>query len=116
MFGLDAQIEYIKIDIDYSTLKNVKAVIIGGHERWQAKMKDLLPNFIFIHIDMVNFDVSMFDSVEFIFIYTNYLTHSIYYKAMDYVRGSDIKVHYLKQQNIDLVLKDIQLFVTEDMC
>ncbi len=45
-------------------LGNVRGLIAGGHERWQQRMKTLLPNFSFLHTDVLNFDPSLFRSVN----------------------------------------------------
>lgn len=104
IFTLDSQEDFIEEKFDLDILKNYKAVIIGGHEKWQQKMKRLLPDFIFIHPDSLNFDTKLLDSVDHIFIYTNYLNHGIYYKVMNHIADKDIKVEYLSQQNENKVL------------
>lgn len=108
MFSLDRQEEYnIKEEIDMEFLRNYKSVIIGGHEKWQQRMKELLPNFIFIHPDQTNFDTKILENIDIIFIYVNYLNHGIYYKVMSAIEGKNIKVAYLNQQNEDKVLQEI---------
>lgn len=108
MFCLDAEIEYKEIDIEYERLKGIKAAILGGHERWQAKMKQTLPECIFIHTDMLNFDLNILNNVNDIFIYVNYLNHAMYYKVMDYIKGKNKNIYYLNQQNEKFVLMEIQ--------
>lgn len=108
MFNLDRQEEYtVQEEVDMEFLKKYKAVLIGGHEKWQQRMKELLPNFIFIHPDQANFDTKILDSVDIIFIYVNYLNHGIYYRAMNAIEGKNVKVAYLNQQNEEMVLKNI---------
>nr|WP_294487031.1 hypothetical protein [uncultured Anaerosporobacter sp.] len=108
VFRLDSQVSYKETDIDYSRLKQLNAVIIGGHERWQAKMKESLPKCTFIHTDMNNFDVNILNSVNDVFFYVNYLNHPIYYKVINYIRGKNKKIHYLNQQNEKLILMEMQ--------
>jgi hypothetical protein len=108
VFRLDSQVAYKEIDIDYSRFKKLNAVIIGGHERWQAKMKEILPKCTFIHASMVNFDVNILNSVSDIFFYVNYLNHPIYYKVINYIQGKSKNIHYLNQQNEKLVLMEMQ--------
>lgn len=64
MFNLDSQTEYIEQELDYIKLKSIKAVIIGGHEKWQQRMKELLPNVTFIHPDQASFDLSLLNDVH----------------------------------------------------
>lgn len=115
MFNLDRQTEYKEeLHIDYDKLKSIKAVIIGGHEKWQQRMKDLLPGITFIHPDQASFDLSLLDGVP-VFFYVNYLNHSMYYRAVEYLRGKG-KIHYINQSNESLVLKQIwDLLSKEDV-
>jgi len=108
VFSLDAQIEYKEIYIDYTALKKVETVIIGGHERWQARMKELLPMCVFINTNMINFDLNILNSFDTVFFYVNYLNHSIYYRVIEYIKNKDININYINQQNEKLVLLDIQ--------
>lgn len=107
IFNLDKEEDYIEEEPNLEELKDYKAVIVGGHEKWQQRMKELLPNFIFIHPDNLNFDTKLLDKVSIVFIYTNYLNHSIYYKVMNYISGKGTRVSYLNQQNENLILKNI---------
>lgn len=108
LFSLDQQEEYMEEEsYNLDELKNYKAVLIGGHERWQARMKELLPECIFIHPDNKAFDVRILENISTIFIYTNYLNHAMYNKAMDYIANKDVKVRYIHQVNEKMVLSDI---------
>ena len=112
LFSLDRQEEYPDEDIDFEKLKQFKAVVIGGHERWQQRMKEYLPNFIFIHPDRVNFDIRLLDG-DIVFVYPNYLNHSMYYKLMAAIEGKDIKIVYINQQNENIALKFIYKTIIE---
>lgn len=105
-FSHDKKEDYKDAVVDFENLKNAKIIILGGHEKWQTKMKEHLPEAIFIHADMMNFDLSVVDNTEAIFIYANHLSHAIYYKLINYARGSK-KIFYLNSQNEKLALKDI---------
>lgn len=107
LFSLDKEEGFIEEKINPEELKNYKAVVIGGHEKWQQRMKELLPNFIFIHPDNLNFDIRLLDGIEIVFVYVNYLSHGIYYKVMSAIEGTNIKVAYLNRQNEDKVLQKI---------
>lgn len=107
MFSLDRQVEFTQVKISPDVLKECKGVIVGGHEKWQQRMKELLPNFIFIHPDNMNFDTRILDGIKILFVYVNYLNHALYYRVMSSIEGKNIKVAYLNQQNEDMVLKNI---------
>jgi len=108
LFSLDRQEEYQAEKVEFEMLKNYKAVVIGGHEKWQQRMKEHLPNFIFIHTDQLNFDFKLLDGVDTVFIYPNYLNHAMYYRIMSAIEGKRVKIVYLNQQNDEITLKHIQ--------
>lgn len=109
MFSLDKQEEYKEdTNLDISKLKNIKGVIIGGHQNWQNKLKEYLPSFKFISPEMLNFDTSILNNADIVFFYTNYLNHGIYYKVINEIRNKDIKLEYLKSNvNGNIVLQQI---------
>lgn len=115
VFSLDTEIEFKEAPIDYDGLKSSRLIILGGHERWQSKMKEYLPEGVFIHPDMMNFDLSLVDGAEAIFICVNYLNHSIYYRLMEYAKGKSKKIFYINRQNEKLVLMDMQKKLRENM-
>lgn len=117
IFSLDQQEEYkpASEDVSLEELKDYKAVVLGGHERWQAKMKELLPGFIFIHPDNKSFDLRILDGINTVFVYVNYLNHAIYERMMEAIQGTDIKIIYLNQQNEDIVLKQMYKAVKEKL-
>lgn len=92
---------------DIENIKSIKAVLLGGHEKWQAKMKEVLPNFIFIHPDNLNYDLRVLDNIDALFIYPYYLNHSIYYRTMESIAGKDIIIGYLNETNEERVLQAI---------
>ena len=106
LFNLDKEEEYIQQGKQRKDLSKIKAVILGGHEKWQTKMKELLPNFVFIHPDNVNFSKEIIENTDYLFVYANYLNHAIYYRAMGLVK--DAKICFLQQINEELVLDEIE--------
>lgn len=94
-------------EIDLSKLNNIKGLIIGGSDRWQQRMKVLLPNFKFIPTSAINFDTSIIKNVDIVFVYTNYLSHKIYYRLISAIKDTT-KIKYLNSNiNENLVLQQI---------
>ncbi|ENY8698279.1 hypothetical protein [Clostridioides difficile] len=97
-----------KVLIDESiNLKNIKAIIFGGHPNWILKMKDKLINFEFISADTINFNVNILDSYEYVFINTNYVGHAMYYKIIENL-NKDNKLRYINNVNADRAIEDIK--------
>jgi len=108
IFNLDKQEEFQDNNIiDLDKLKKEKAVLIGGHEKWQSKMKEFLPNFIFISPDSLNYDTKVLDDINIIFICIKPLSHAMYYKTINAIKHKDKKIVYINQQNENIVLKTI---------
>ena len=106
-FDREAELAEETAEVD---LSNVKAVVLGGHSRWQSRMKSLLPGFVFIPPDSDRFDTSLVKNADFVFVYANYLRHKIYYRAIQAVDRA--KIYFLSQQNEDLVLNEIRKVVS----
>lgn len=108
MFNLDKQEEYTLKERNFSKLQNVKGLVVGGHENWQRRMKELLPNFKFLHPDTLNIDISILDNVDIVLFYTNYLNHAMYYKVINEARKKNIKIAYISANtNENIVLQQI---------
>lgn len=115
IFSLDRQEDdYHDPLVDNEGLKNTKALIIGGHEKWQARMKELLPGFLFIHPDNKAYDLRILNSIDIVFFYVNYLNHAIYGRTVDAIAGRPIKIGYLNQANEERVLHNIKKFLKGD--
>ena len=116
LFSLDRQEEYEETSpYDLAELQNYKAVLVGGHEKWQQRMKELLPRFIFIHPDNAAFDVRLLDGVDTVLIYTQYISHAIYERVMSAIAGRNITVGFINQPNESLVLSDIARIIQRNL-
>lgn len=88
-----------------------RCVIIGGHESWVKAIKPLLPDVRFIS-SSENPNSGVILNAEVIWIQTNALGHSGYYKIMDIVRRNRIKVCYFSFASAE---KCAEQFALEDM-
>jgi len=96
---------------DYSYLKKVQVVFVGGHSNWQKKMKEFLPESIFIGADSVNFDLNLLKGT--IFINTTYIGHAMYYRVINSVTSSNCRLYYLNQVNIDICLAKVEKWLQQ---
>lgn len=80
-----------KIDFPYRT-KN-KIVSFGGHASWLKAMRKLLPDVRFIEPDRIP-DSSLIYHADVIWIQTNCLPHSVFYKLINLIRVHGKQVRY----------------------
>lgn len=112
IFNLDNKVEDISEPLttkDMEKINSINAVMVGGTLIWQKRMKVLLPNFKFIAPEALNFDITVLDSVDYIFIYTNYLSHAMYYKIM--ANAKNKKIFFIKTTNEERVLFQIKNYL-----
>lgn len=89
-------------------------IFIGGHSSLHHKLRDHLPNCRFIEVEDLNLDFSFIDSYSTIFVYTSYLSHSLYYKAMNALKRSDCEICYLANlTNVELIVNEMYTFMKE---
>jgi FtsZ-binding cell division protein ZapB len=93
-------------------LRGVRGVIAGGHERWQQRIRALLPHFTFIHTDVLNFDPQLFAGADVVFVHSGYVSHGFYYKVMSALRSfPDVILHYLHDTTPLRTLKEMSAAV-----
>lgn len=84
-------------NVDYDSLKNISGAVIGGHPRWQEKMKEQLPHFVYLSIDNINFDIDVLNKCDIVFINVRYMSHGLYYKVINAIRKNKKRVVYINQ-------------------
>ena len=61
-------------------LSEFKGVIVGGHENWHNRMKEILPDsWRFVHPDD-NINTQIIVGADIVFFYVNYLSHAVFKK------------------------------------
>ncbi|EGT4205778.1 hypothetical protein EPL64_14500 [Clostridioides difficile] len=106
-FMFNQQQEQYVITDESIDLKSIKAVIFGGHPNWILKMKERLINFEFISAEVINFDVNILNSYEYVFINTNFIGHAMYYKIIENLNKNN-KLRYINNINLDRAIEDIK--------
>ena len=103
--------EAAPVTVSFPYTSSKRAVIFGGHDSWVKAIKPLLDNVRFISpSEQPNTGVIMNAGV--VWIQTNALGHSSYYKIIDVIRKNDIKVCYFKYASAE---KCAEQFALEDM-
>lgn len=89
---LEVDVNNIEPHFPYSSKK--KIIIIGGHEKWINAMKRYIPNALYINPSSLNFDVTLIKNADVLWLQTNAMPHTIYYKIIDKARSSNIRIKY----------------------
>lgn len=86
--------------------EDFRGVVVGGHSRWQEKMREALPGFAFLGADG-NFDPSVVAGANMVFFFAPYLSHAAYDKAVAEARRSGVPVGYISSRNVELALREV---------
>lgn len=94
-------------------LKSLNILIMGGHQIWQNKLKELYPYFTYIDSDNINFDINITRNADIILFNTLHCSHSLYYKMKNNTNNglyeNKNKVTYIGSNNMgyfrDLITK-----------
>lgn len=87
--------------------KDIDGIIIGGHESWQRKMKNLLSDFQFIGGYQENFDTTILKDMDLIIFNTSYVSHAVYYKLREAIKGTAQKIIYVNSRGFSSSLMEI---------
>ena len=90
---------------NYSELKSLKAVFIGGRPAWQKKMKEFLPNATFIDTAVLHFDTGLLRNTD-VYVNTTYISHAMYNRVVENLPESST-LKFLNHDNIDLCLSSL---------
>jgi len=88
-------------------------LIVGGHPGWQKQMRDKLPDVNIVPADMLGFDPNNLGEIKLVVFNTAYLTHSMYYKIINFVRRNKIKVCYMTGQNVEIGIAQMYRVLNE---
>lgn len=97
-----------EINIDYiiNQLNELDIVVIGGNQNWINKIKEVLPNWIYIPADSINFDIKLLKN-KYILFNTDYVSHSMYYKVVENISKTKQLNFFSGVTNLDLSLRKI---------
>lgn len=83
-------------------------VVIGGNPQWVKKMEEVLPKAKFINFKYIKSHLNSIIKRDCIYLNVEYFNHPSYYKLLDSLNGTNVKVKYLKgYSNIERSVKEI---------
>lgn len=92
-----------------------RIVIVGGHSNWLSKMKKEFPNWIFVNPKASGTtDVSIVDKADYVYFFTDTISHSKYHQFMNVIRERKINCGYIHGVNIEKNIRDIYVDFEDD--
>lgn len=88
--------------------RDVRVVVVGGHERLHAKLRKILPQAVFLHPDRSQFAPEVFASADCALFCAGYCSHKLAWRAAQEVRKHGVRAGYTDHVNVDQVLDDLR--------
>lgn len=89
-------------------ISDKKIAIIGGHQNWHNKLKKIFPEWTYIYMDeFKSVTTNMLEHHDFVFFYSDYLSHKSYNKCVAMLRENNIPFGYLHGVNIDITIRQV---------
>ena len=85
-----------------------RTVVFGGHSSWLKAIRPLLPNVRFIE-PSAQPNTGLILNADVVWIQTNALSHSSFYKIIDLVRKNNIELHYFKYASAEKCAEQLAL-------
>lgn len=101
------------VECNIESIKNKNVTIIGGHPKLQQKLKELFPDWKYISIDINILDEAIIYNSDFVIFNINYLSHKLYYKIINIITNTEIKIGYIENRNIDIICKEIHNIINK---
>ena len=100
----------ISVTFPYTARK--RAVVFGGHDSWAKAIKPLLPNVRFVEPSALP-NTGLILNADVVWIQTNAMSHSNFYKIIDIVRRHGIDLRYFKYASAEKCAEQFALFDSE---
>lgn len=82
-------------------IKKHTIVIVGGHDNWTDKLKERFPNMRFFKRETFDLKEKTFVGVEHMYIFSEHINHSTFYKFRDFAKEKGIPIDYIHSVNIE---------------
>ena len=94
-------------------LKDRRIIIVGGHDNWVGYLRDIFPSWTYIKPSISNtLPESHAVNAEYLFFFTDTISHGSFNKYMNVVRKNNLQYSYLHGTNIDKTIISIYREVT----
>ena len=96
----------VTVTFPYTARK--RAVVFGGHSSWLKAIRPLLPNVRFVE-PSAQPNTGLIMNADVIWIQTNAMSHSDFYKIIDIVRKHNIELRYFKYASAEKCAEQVAL-------
>lgn len=100
-------------------LKSLNILIMGGHQVWQNRLKELYPYFNYIDSENVNYDINITRNADVVLFNTLHCSHTLYYRMKNNVNNgreeNKGKVIYIGSNNLNYFKEVISNLVLEKL-
>lgn len=108
IINITASNKHYDIDTSIKTLSTIHALVIGGAENWQTKLKNKLPHFVYLFGDTSSFDDALIIHADIIFANVRCkFSHDCFYKLSKLIRYYDKHLVFLSNTNIALTIRQM---------
>lgn len=76
-------------------LSKRKILVIGGHHRWQQRMKDLIPTLTLIYTDEAIKGIANVEQYDAVFINSTVMSHGAYYRIIPSLEKTSVPFYFL---------------------
>lgn len=89
-------------------LSDLRIVVIGGHSNWISKIQKEFPDWIFVNPKASgSTDASIVDNADYVYFFTDTISHSNYYKFLNVLREHKLVFGYIHGVNVEKNIRDI---------
>jgi hypothetical protein len=86
-------------DTNLVDLSLVRGIVVGGHQRWHSRIREVLPpSWRLIHPDE-EIDLAVIAGADLVLFFIGYLSHAMYYLVADEAKRRGVPVGYLRKTN-----------------
>lgn len=100
-------------------LKSLNILIMGGHQVWQNRLKELYPYFNYIDSENVNYDINITRNADVVLFNTLHCSHTLYYRMKNNVNNgreeNKGKVIYIGSNNLNYFKEIVSNLVLEKL-
>ena len=102
----EASEDIVQDEIKYPVNTDEKIVSFGGHLSWIKEMRKRFPDVVFVEPETIP-NIAQVQNADSIWIQTNCISHSSYYRILNTIKGKEIPIRYFLYSSADKCSKQL---------